>query len=469
VHVQRVTASDTIVSFLGGTRTVTGSRFLVDTPNARVLVDAGLFQGIKPLRLRNRAPLGVDPASIDAVVVTHAHLDHTGYLPALVKQGFAGRIHMTRRTAQLAEIVLADSARLQQEEAEFANRHGYSKHHPALPLYTEADAFATVERFRTEPFLTDVEIAPGVAVEFRPAGHIVGSASVVCTLEGRRTRRLFVSGDVGRPVHPLLLPPVAPPAVDVALVESTYGDRDHDDETTALDAIAQAISRAAAAGGTIVMPAFAVDRTEVVLVALRRLLDEHRIPPLPIYVDSPMALDVLSVYRAALREHDVDVRPVAIDALAPGGVHEARDRNASQRLNDLTAPAIIVSASGMATGGRVLHHLARVLPHHRNSVVLVGFQAEGTRGRQLAQGARVVKLLGQYVPVRADIVVADAFSAHADADELVSWLGSAPAPPEVTFVVHGEAEASDALASRLDRELRRHAVVPTEGERVRIG
>jgi metallo-beta-lactamase family protein len=279
----------------------------------------------------------------------------------------------------------------------------------------------------------------------------------------------LVSGDVGRPVHPLLLPPAAPPAVDVALVESTYGDREHEDDATALDAMAHAIGRAAAAGGTIVVPAFAVDRTEVVLVALRRLLDGHRIPRLPIYVDSPMALDVLSVYRAALREHDVDVRPVTIDALSPGGVHEARDRDASQRLNDLTAPAIIVSASGMATGGRVLHHLARVLPHHRNAVVLVGFQAEGTRGRQLEQGARVVKLLGQYVPVRAEIVMADAFSAHADAGELVAWLGDAPVAPEVTFVVHGEPEASDALAGRLDRELRWHAVVPHEGERVRIG
>ncbi|HEY5011172.1 MAG TPA: MBL fold metallo-hydrolase, partial [Acidimicrobiia bacterium] len=282
-----------LLSFLGATGTVTGSRFLIETAHARVLVDAGLFQGLKDLRLRNRETFPVDPASIDAVVVTHAHLDHLGYAPALVANGFRGPIYLTTRTAQLGEIVLDDSARLQEEEADYANRHGFSKHHPALPLYTQADAAETIEQFRPVPFDSPIEVAPGVHAQFQRAGHILGSAGVLLEADGAAVRRVFVSGDVGRPGHPVLRPPVAPPAVDALLVESTYGDRRHEDPDIALDRLAQTITRTAERGGMIVIPAFAVDRTEIILLALNELVRSSRIPALPIYADSPMALAVL--------------------------------------------------------------------------------------------------------------------------------------------------------------------------------
>lgn len=460
-----------VLSFLGATRTVTGSKFLIDTGDARVLVDAGLFQGIKRLRLRNRERFPVPPESIRAVVVTHAHLDHCGYLPALAAHGFSGPIYLTRRTAQLAEIVLADSARLQEEEAEFANRHGFSKHHPAEPLYTEADARKAVALFHPVDFDVPVGVAAGAHATFQPAGHILGSAGVLLDLDGDAPRRVFVSGDVGRADHPLLKPPVPPPAVDAFLVESTYGDRKHEPPSVVLDRIAQAITRTAERGGMIVIPSFAVDRTEIVLHALRELVGAGRIPQLPVYADSPMALEVLDVYRRALVARDADVRdlPSGIDVLDPGMLHETRSRDASIALNGLHVPSIIISSSGMATGGRVLHHLARLLPDARNTVLLVGYQAEGTRGRMLANLVPSVKMLGRYVPVRAEIVVADAFSAHADADGLLAWMAEAPHAPETAFVVHGEGGASAAMATRLGRELGWNAVVPAEGERVVVG
>ena len=460
-----------VLSFLGATRTVTGSKFLVDCPDARVLVDAGLFQGVKRLRLRNRERFPVPPESVDAIVVTHAHLDHCGYLPALVTHGFDGPIYLTRRTAQLADIVLADSARLQEEEAEFANRHGFSKHHPAEPLYTEADARKAVALFHPVDFDVSFKIASGARATMQPAGHILGSASVLLELDGDAPRRVLVSGDIGRADHPLLLPPAPPPAVDALLVESTYGDRKHEPPNIVLDRIADAITRTAARGGMVVIPSFAVDRTEIVLHALRELVTAGRIPQLPVYADSPMALEVLDVYRRALAAGDADVRhlPSGIDVLDPGMLHETRSRDASIALNGLHVPSIIISSSGMATGGRVLHHLARLLPDSRNTVLLVGYQAEGTRGRMLANQVPSVKMLGRYVPVRAEVVVADAFSAHADADGLLAWLAQAPDAPDTTYIVHGEGGASAAMATRVARELGWNAVVPADGERVIIG
>jgi metallo-beta-lactamase family protein len=460
-----------ILSFLGATGTVTGSKFLVETADARVLVDAGLYQGVKKLRLRNREKFPVDPATIDAVVLTHAHLDHVGYLPVLVMGGFAGDIVCTKRTAQLAEIVLADSGRLQEEEAEFANTHGFSKHHPATPLYTEADAHKAASHLTPVDFDTAVEVAHGVSATLQPAGHILGSASALLELDTTPVRRMFVSGDLGRDDHPILNPPAAPPTVDALLVESTYGDRRHEPEDAALDRVADAITRAAERGGMIVIPSFAVDRTELVLLAIGRLMNAGRIPALPIYADSPMALEVLDVYRQAIASHDADVRAVIadVDALARGSVHEAHTRWESMELNGLHVPSIIISASGMATGGRVLHHLARLLPDPRNTVILAGYQAEGTRGRLLANHVPSVKMLGRYVRVAAEIVVTDAFSAHADADDLVAWLRRAPTPPAAAYVVHGEPIASATLAERLQRELQWNAVVPHDAERVLIG
>lgn len=461
----------TLLWFLGGTGTVTGSRFLLDAAGGRVLVDAGLFQGLKRLRLRNREEFPVDPATVDAVVVTHAHLDHIGYVPALVAQGFTGPVFVTDRTAELGQIVLDDAARLQEEEADFANRHGFSKHHPAQPLYTEADARRATTLFRPCPFDTSIEVAPGVRTEFRRAGHILGSAGVLLDVDGVGAGRIFVSGDVGRRDHPVLRPPVPPPAVDALLVESTYGDRQHEEPEAAIERLARAITRTADRGGMIVIPAFAVDRTEIILLALRELIHAGRIPSLPIYADSPMALDVLTVYRRAIADRDDDVRlePGAGDPFDPGLLHEARTRDESIALNDLHVPSIIISASGMATGGRVVHHLARLLPDRRNTVVLAGFQAEGTRGRMLANKVPNLKMLGRYVPVRSEIVVIDAFSAHADADELAAWLKGAPAPPDTAYVVHGEQDASVAMAERLTRDLQWNTVVPRDGERVVVG
>jgi metallo-beta-lactamase family protein len=312
-------------------------------------------------------------------------------------------------------------------------------------------------------------VAPGVHAALRPAGHILGSAFVALRLD-RAGRRLLVTGDLGRPHHPLLMPPADPPAAEVIVTESTYGNRHHDDEALALDLLARAITRTAERGGLVVVPAFAVDRTEVVLMALAQLTDQGRIPRLPIYADSPMALRVLDVYRRAIARGDPELRPVpAADPFdAAGELHEVPDPMDSRALNDVRFPSIIISASGMATGGRVLHHLAHRLPDPRNTVVLAGFQAPGTRGQLLADGARSLKLLGRHVPVRADILQTGAFSVHADADELVAWLRRCPNVPDLTFVVHGEPPASEALQQRLTDELDWTAIVPTPDERVRV-
>lgn len=454
--------------FLGGAGTVTGSRFLVETEPGRVLVDCGLFQGLKRLRLLNWEPFPIDPTTIDAVAITHAHVDHLGYLPALVRDGFRGPILATPATIELAGIVLPDAARLQEEEASYANRKGFSKHHPAQPLYTSADAEQALARFTPLDFNVVAAAGPGATVQMRPAGHILGSATVTLTLTDH-DRTILFSGDLGRHSHPLLLGPAPREQTDVVVVESTYGDRRHDDQELSLDRMARVITRTAERGGTVIIPAFAVDRTEVVLLVLRRLLAEGRIPRLPVYADSPMALAVLDVYRKAAAAQDPQLRPGFADGdpFDAGDLHEAHTPEESIALNSLRYPSIIISASGMATGGRVLHHLARCLPDPRNAVILVGFQAAGTRGEQLAAGAPTIKMLGRYVPVRAQVLVVDAFSVHADADELVTWLTAAP-PPETAYVVHGEPRASAALAERLASGHGWTAVTPRQLEWVRL-
>ncbi len=458
-----------ILSFLGGAGTVTGSRFLVETPRSRVLVDCGLFQGLKELRLQNWDPFPVAPSSIDAIAITHAHVDHVGYLPRLAKLGFHGPVFCTPSTAALARIVLPDSGHLQEEEAAFANRSGYSKHRPALPLYTEADAMVALEMLRPREFDQPIPIGHDMTAVLRPAGHILGSATIGLTV-GDRGRSVLFSGDLGRPHHPLLVPPAPPEAADIVVMESTYGGRTHDD-TGAVDELADAVRRTAARGGTIVIPAFAVDRTEVVLHRLRQLTAAGGIPKLPVYVDSPMALRALGVYRRAIAAGAPDVRGELRDHPDPfdtGHLVEVRDVEDSKALADSPHPSIIVSASGMATGGRVLHHLARLLPDPRNTVVLVGFQAAGTRGRQLADGRPEVKMLGRYVRVRAEIANLRSFSVHADHRELMAWLGAATHPPDTIFLVHGEPAAAETLHHDIEAELDWPAVVPTHLERVRI-
>jgi metallo-beta-lactamase family protein len=453
------------LEFLGATRTVTGSRFLVRTDKATVLIDAGLFQGTKRDRLSNWEPFPIDPTTIDAVVVTHAHIDHSGWLPRLVRGGYRGPIFATRATSELCAILLPDSAHIQEEQARFANERGFSKHHPALPLYTSDDAAATLPLFHPVAFDTPVEVAAGITAQFTPAGHILGSASVHLTItetaappDQLTTTTLLVSGDLGRGGHPLVPGPFTPPAADTVLVESTYGDSLHPSSEEEIGTLAEFIGRTARRGGTVLIPAFAVDRTEVLLIVLRELMSAGRIPSLPVYVDSPMALRVLEIYRSA--NPDVEFDP-------GGGLHECPSVEDSKSLNELTAPAIIISASGMASGGRVLHHLARLLPNHRNSVVLCGFQAAGTRGRSLADGDRTLKMLGRYVPVRADVLTLRSLSVHADADGLVEWIASLARQPRTVFVVHGEPDSSEALAARLiDDGVT--AVVPHQFERVRL-
>jgi metallo-beta-lactamase family protein len=449
------------LTFLGGVGTVTGSKYLLDTGTSQVLVDCGLFQGLSSLRRRNWNRPPIDVRRLDAVVLTHAHLDHSGYLPVLVRDGWSGPVYATQGTAQLAEIVLADSAHLQEEDARFANERGWSRHHPALPLYDARDAKRASALFRPVAFGDEVQVSDDVRLRFGRGGHILGSGWAYLHAG---PASVVVSGDLGRQSHLLLRPPESRPECDTLLIESTYGDRRRED-ADAFGSLAATITRTAERGGSVLIPAFAVDRTEVLLAALSHLLAEGRIPPLPIVLDSPMALAALRVYRHAVSARWPELRPeVSAAELAPAGVVEVRTAEESMRWNDPRLPAIIVSASGMATGGRVLHHLRHMLPEERHTIAIIGFAAEGTRARQLLQGAQQLKIHGQYVPVRADVVGFDAFSAHADADELANWA-TATAAPRTCYVVHGEQHAAESFAGRL-HGAGWTAVVPRPDERV---
>ncbi len=446
------------LAFLGAAGTVTGSRFLVETARTRTLVDAGLYQGLRELRRRNWEPFPTDPAALSAVTVTHAHLDHCGYLPRLVRDGFAGPVLCTPATADLVEIVLRDSAHLQEEDAAYANRAGFSKHRPALPLYGAADVERTLPLVERVGLHSPRQVGADVTVSLRSAGHILGAATVLVEASGTRT--LF-SGDLGRRTHPIASPRESPPAADTVVLESTYGDRRHTDDVEG-KVLADAVRRTIGRGGSVLIPAFALDRTELVLLRLGRLIKEGRVPDVPVYVDSPMALAALEVYRSA---------PEAAHIPHSFGVPHLRtveSATESERLNRPTRPCIVVSASGMASGGRVVHHLAAQLPNPRNTVVLTGYQAEGTRGRALLQGARQLKMHGRYVPVRAEVVQDSSFSVHADAEELVAWLAELPEPPRTVYVVHGEAPAAHGLADRIADELGWCAVVPRYAEKVRL-
>ena len=420
---------------------------LVTTRGRRILLDCGLFQGLKELRLRNWRERVPDPRSIAAMLLSHAHIDHSGYLPLLSRQGFRGPIYCTSATADLLAVVLPDAAHLQEEEADRANRKGYSKHQPALPLYTERDARTTLAQRQPRGYDAPFPVADGATAVLRPAGHILGSATVQLDSEGTR---LVFSGDLGRYDRPILRDPEPVLAADVLLVESTYGDRPH--PTGAEDDLARVVSDAARRGGAILVPAFAVDRTQELLWMLRRLERAGRVPILPVYVDSPMAIEVTDVYRRHPEDCDPEMaRALAAgeQPLAPAQLHVARTEQDSRAINGVRGPAIIISSSGMATGGRILHHLAQRLGDARTTVLLVGFQAAGTRGRALEDGATELKLLGQTVPVRARVERIDALSAHADSGEILRWLGGFARPPRVTYLVHGEPQASAALAAAI--------------------
>ena len=450
------------LTFLGATGTVTGSRYLLETGSRRVLVDCGLFQGLKQLRLRNWAPLPVDPASIDAVVLTHAHIDHSGYLPRLVKQGFRGAIHATTATTELCALLLPDSGHLQVEEALFANRHKTSRHDPALPLYTEEEARAALTRFHSHEFGAPFEPVPGLHMHFHSAGHILGAASVQATSE--RGSVLF-SGDLGRSDDLLMKPPAPPPAADVVVVESTYGNRLHERGDTLL-ALAEVVNRTLARGGHVVVPAFAVGRAQLLLHALRLLKDAHRIPDVPVFLDSPMATDATTLYQRHPELHRLDANGCAAMC---DGVRIVNSPDESRALASLRYPAIIVSASGMATGGRVVHHIENFAPDPANMILFVGYQAMGTRGATLVAGAREVRMHGRWVPVRAEVATLEGLSSHADRDELLAWLGALPHAPSRIFVTHGEPEAADSLRQAVTEHLHWPCEVPEYRQQVDVG
>jgi metallo-beta-lactamase family protein len=433
------------ITFLGGVGTVTGSRYLLEHGGRRVLVDCGLFQGLKNLRLKNWEDFPVDPAAIDAVVLTHAHIDHSGYLPRLVTLGFRGKVHATAATRDLCALLLPDSGHLQEEEAEYLNRHGLSKHHPALPLYTERDGRRALERFQAHEFGHAFEPVPGVRVTFTPAGHILGAASATVRWDGQT---ILFSGDLGRSHDLLMRAPADPAEADFVVMESTYGDRLHEN-VDLLAQIAEIVTRTAARGGSVVIPAFAVGRAQALLFALSQLRKAHRIPQLPVFLDSPMATDATELYHHHRAEHRLDAQQ------CHDMCHVARIVNTAEESKGVSAqrfPSVIVSASGMATGGRVLHHLKAFLPDPRNTILFAGFQAAGTRGAALVGGARSVKIHGQYVDVRAQVANLAAFSAHADRDELLQWIGKLPRPPRRIFVTHGEPVAADSLRQAIEEK-----------------
>ena len=430
------------ITFLGGAGTVTGSKYLLEHDGHRMLVDCGLFQGIKEVRVRNWDPLPVPAQHIDAVVLTHAHIDHSGYLPALARQGFRGPIHATRGTRDLCELLLPDSGHLQEEDAFYANVHGFSRHHPALPLYTEYEARRVLRQFHGMEFDEDFEPIPGVRVRYSHAGHILGAASVQVSWPGGSA--LF-SGDLGRQHDLLMRPPAAPPAADHVFMESTYGDRDHDGADPG-EVLADVVKRTAARGGIVVVPAFAVGRAQALLWLLVGLKRQQRIPDLPLFLNSPMAADVTQLYRHYREDHRLsaaDTHAMCHAAHVVNSVEESRE------LNNIRFPAVIVSASGMATGGRVVHHLKAFAPDHRNTILLAGFQAAGTRGARLAAGEREIRIHGEMVPVRAEVASLGSLSAHADRGELLGWLARLPAAPKQVTLVHGEPAAAESLRAAI--------------------
>ncbi len=448
------------LTFLGAAGTVTGSKYLLETGGLRILVDCGLFQGYKNLRLLNWQPLPVRPTDIDAVVLTHAHLDHSGALPLLVREGYRGPVLTTHGTRELCGLLLPDSGHLQEADAEFANRHKTSRHQPALPLYTEEDAHRALKLFKPLDFDEPLTLG-ALQLRLRPAGHILGASSVELR-QGKRT--LLMSGDIGRPDDLMMKPPVPIAHADTLVIESTYGDRQHDDGDHAAE-LADVIRRTAARGGMVIIPAFAVGRAQALLYQIWLLKQANRIPDLPVFLDSPMAIDTTGIYQRHANEHRLSVDECRHMAQV---ARFCRTPDQSRELNQLTYPAIIISASGMATGGRILHHLMNHLGDRRCSVVFAGFQAGGTRGARLVAGERSIRIFGQDVAVNAEVVSIPGMSAHADAAQIIQWLGTLSHAPQHIYITHGEHDAADALRRRIQRELGWRASVPMMGDCVDV-
>lgn len=449
------------LTFLGAARTVTGSKYLLEVGKTRVLVDCGMFQGLKSLRERNWEPFFVPANTIDVVVLTHAHLDHCGLLPRLVAQGFNGRVFCTGGTQELGRIVLEDAARIQEEDTERANRKGYTKHRPALALYTSDDAAKALLQFQPVGYDRPMPIAPGIELEFHNAGHLLGSAYARITVASEGKTILF-GGDLGRYGRPVLPDPSQPPNADVVLVESTYGDKAHEPDDDGVK-LARIINETVERRGKIVIPAFALGRVEELLFWVRKLEERKAIPNLPVYVDSPMATEVLAEYRDRLHELDEHLRNFCTARLRViSTIAESRKVQEDDR------PSIVISSSGMATGGRVLHHLKRVLPDERNTVLFAGYQAEGTRGRQMLEGAKITRIHGEEIAVRAHIEQLDSISAHADSNETMRWLKSFKKAPSLVCLVHGEPGPMDTLKARIESELKWTVKTPAHRETISI-
>jgi metallo-beta-lactamase family protein len=441
----------TSITFHGAARTVTGSKYLLEGGGARVLVDCGLFQGLKALRDLNWAPTPFDVNSLDAIVLTHAHLDHVGNLPRVVKQGFKRKVHATPATRELAEIILLDAAKCQEQDSEYANRKGFSKHQPALPLYDGRDVQKTMKLFETQP--RDEWFCPAGAIwmRYHDAGHLLGSAMIEVEIRDQTPPlRILFSGDVGRYQGPLYYDPSPPPACDYLVCESTYGDREHPEDSL-LDALEQVVHRSIGRGGVMLMAAFAVGRAQQLIYLLQLLKSADRIPDLPIFLDSPMACDATAVYREFSADHDLTdgALDAAHPALAGRKVILARSSNESKSINQVRGPAVIIASSGMMTGGRILHHLQQRLPDAKNTLILGGYQAVGTRGRQIEDGAKFIRMFGHDVPVRAAVEKVPGLSGHADRSDLLHWTSLLPQAPKRTFLTHGEPEAMDSLAAVL--------------------
>lgn len=449
------------LTFLGAAETVTGSKYLLEGAGLRILIDCGLFQGTKNLRLRNWSPPPVDPASLDAVIVTHAHIDHTGYLPVLVRMGFKGPIYATPGTRDLCGVMLRDAAKLQEEEAEYANRHGYSKHRPALPLYTVQDAERVLEQIVAREFDTPVMLDEHAGFRFLPVGHILGASCVVLHMRGKV---IAFSGDVGRPNDPIMRDPMPLAHADYLVVESTYGDRLHADADP-LEELESLFARTFRRGGVVVIPSFAVGRAQAILRYVSILKTTGRMANVPVFLDSPMAVSVTELYRRHVREHRLTMSEA--DAIGKAAVM-VRTVDQSKEVSGRRGPMVVIAGSGMATGGRVLHHLKAFAPDSRNTIALVGYQAAGTRGAALEAHAPAIKLHGEYIPVRAAVESISSLSAHADYNEMLQWLGKMTAPPERTFITHGEPAAADALRRRITEQLHWRCEVPCYLETVEL-
>lgn len=449
------------LSFYGAAGTVTGSRYLLDTDAQRILIDCGLFQGYKQLRLRNWAPLPFDARNLDAVILTHAHIDHSGFLPVLTRQGFGGPIYCSQSTFELCKILLPDSAHLQEEDARFANRHRFSKHQPALPLYTQSDAHACLRQFHVVPTDHRTVLNADTSFSFHPSGHLLGARFVQLVSRGIS---VTFTGDLGRPDDPILKAPAVPATTDYLICESTYGDRTHPQIEPEFE-LARALAPALAREAVIVVPAFAIGRAQALMLQIARLKHKGELRNVPVYLDSPMAIDASVLYRKFAHEHRLSAADCDLMCNAATFVNTA---DQSRALDQRSGPMIIISASGMAAGGRVVHHLKRFLGDERNLILLTGFQAPGTRGASLANGAATVRIHGEDFPIRAEVRQLQASSSHADANQILAWLRQFTQPPRRTFITHGEPGPSDVLRQRIERELGWQTLVPEYRQTVEL-